>query len=550
MKLTSTKVTLYRNILDSTDVEVQPDVACLVGKNESGKTAFLRALRSLNPARGEVDLSVPDDYPAWLEKKHRLAGTDLEKVQPIQALFKFEETDKALVSERFGTGTLLSESVTVLRCYDGKLVANFDVGEQAAALHTLQQVELPKGYAKRIGGKKATATFSDLKGLAEALKTSTDKADVAAGTELEKKVTDLLGEGTLRSAVWKTVAPRLPKVFYFASFSTLPYSVGIRDLLEKDKSKLTEMEATARSLLELASVEKEFLLNADYERRKRELENVANMITEDVLKYWTQNDKLRVEPDITQTTVTNPQGQKAVLDELKLRIRDDRHMLSLPFDRHSAGFRWFFSFLAAFSEYENSDPPVLILLDEPAVGLHAKAQDDFLRFINERLSKSCQVIYSTHSPFMIEPGKLERVRLVEDKGREHGTKVTKDALSTDPDTLFPLQSALGYDLVQHLFIAPHNLVVEGTSDFTYLVVISDFLRDESRKHLDPRWSIVPVGGADLVPTFVALLGTHLDVTVLVDARSNGHQKLTNLVDQGRARIALGAQRSPTRDVIL
>ena len=97
-----------------------------------------------------------------------------------------------------------------------------------------------------------------------------------------------------------------------------------------------------------------------------------------------------------------------------------------------------------------------------------RAQADFLRFINERLAPKRQVLYSTHSPFMVEPGGLDRVRLVEDKGQELGSVVSADVTSTDPDTLFPLQGALGYDLVQHLFIAPHNLVVEGTSDFTYL----------------------------------------------------------------------------------
>jgi predicted ATPase len=64
---------------------------------------------------------------------------------------------------------------------------------------------------------------------------------------------------------------------------------------------------------------------------------------------------------------------------LKIRIWDDRHFLSLPFNEHSTGFQWFFSFLAALSEYENRATPVIILLDEPALGLHARAQADFLR---------------------------------------------------------------------------------------------------------------------------------------------------------------------------
>jgi hypothetical protein len=110
--------------------------------------------------------------------------------------------------------------------------------------------------------------------------------------------------------------------------------------------------------------------------------------------------------------------------------------------------------------------------------------------------------------------------------------VSTQILSKDPDTLFPLQGALGYDLVQHLFISPNNLVVEGTSDYTYLSVISDFLEANSRVHLDPRWSIVPVGGADLIPTFVALLGVHLDLTVLVDSRKAGLQRLSQLAQEG------------------
>jgi len=90
-----------------------------------------------------------------------------------------------------------------------------------------------------------------------------------------------------------------------------------------------------------------------------------------------------------------------------------------------------------------------------------------------------------------------------------------------------------YDLAQHLFIAPHNLVVEGTSDYTYLRVISDYFKAVGKwTPLDDRWSIVPVGGIDLVPTFVALLGNHLDVTVLIDSQKSGHQKLARIADQG------------------
>lgn len=364
----------------------------------------------------------------------------------------------------------------------------------------------------------------------------TKKADVAEDIKLltnaQSELKTLIGEDTFNNAVWKIAMARFPRFFYFADYSKLPYSAKIHHVLKAGDEKLSESEATARALLRLGGAEQDYILNPDYERRKRELENVANVLTDDVNNYWSQNPELRVEPEITQRTEQRQDGQHSVLDEMKIRIWDNRHSLSLPFSEHSAGFQWFFSFLAAFSEYERSDPAVVILLDEPAVGLHARAQTDFLRFIEERLTQRCQVIYATHSPFMVQPRNLERVRLVEDRGKQHGASIPSDVLTRDRDTLFPLQGALGYDLVQHLFIAENNIVVEGTSDYAYLKLVSDFLASKGRTSLDPNWSIVPVGGADLIPTFVALLGNHLKVTVLVDTRKEGNQRLERLAKDG------------------
>jgi len=80
MKLISAQIRLFRNILDSTEVDIEDDVTCLVGKNESGKTAFLQALYRLNPALRNVSFSIHEQYPAWLEKRDRRGGIDLEKV--------------------------------------------------------------------------------------------------------------------------------------------------------------------------------------------------------------------------------------------------------------------------------------------------------------------------------------------------------------------------------------------------------------------------------------------------------------------------------------
>ena len=533
MKLKRVHVQMFRNILDSSVVDIQPDVTCLVGKNESGKTAFLQALWRLNPARTKPTFSVPDHYPAWLEKRHRMDGKDLEHSKPITAIFSWEPDDLKVVNAYFGEDVAPEDGLLQFsKNYKNEYGYTHGCNEKKAVENLLAAHKLSLEIKKSFEG---TEDFDNLKEkISEALQENEENPEIVATLEqVTACIKKLLGDNYFNDAVWNLVFPRIPHFFYFADYSKLPYTVKIDQVLKASDDKLTDSEATARALLRLGGAENDYLLNPDYERRKRELENVANALTVDVLQYWSQNRELRVQPEITQKNVSIPGGQQSVLDELKIRIWDNRHSLSLPFDQHSAGFQWFFSFLSAFSEYEHSEPPVIILLDEPAVGLHAKAQADFLRFIEERLAGRCQVIYTTHSPFMVQPGHLERVRMVEDKGKAEGSTISSDVLSRDPDTLFPLQGALGYDLVQHLFVAEHNLVVEGTSDYTYLLLLSGFLATlPGRIYLDAHWSIVPVGGADAVPTFVALLGSHLNVTIVLDSRKEGHQRLNRLAGDG------------------
>ncbi|OGR11071.1 MAG: hypothetical protein A2341_12075 [Deltaproteobacteria bacterium RIFOXYB12_FULL_58_9] len=531
MKLRTVRVRMFRNILDSTEVAIEDKVTCLVGKNESGKSAFLGALWRLKPARSKPEFVIHDHYPAWLEKRHRNEGVNQKDFDPVEVRLEWEPADVKAMEERFGPGVVAAGTMLRLwKSYGNESRWEAGCDEQQAVKNFVAKNTVPPAE------QAVYASLTDFAALTAKLAADVEKSkdaadDLKSFTNAQSALKALLGkEGTFNDAVWAVAEPRVPEFFYFAEYSKLPYSVKIQDVLKNDK--LSDPDATARALLMLGGTEKEYMLNPDYERRKRELENVANVLTDDVNKYWSQNPDLRVQPDITQRTVQNQQGQQSVLDELKLRIWDNRHSLSLPFNEHSTGFQWFFSFLAAFSEYEHRDPPVVILLDEPAVGLHAKAQADFLRFIDERLTKRCQVIYTTHSPFMVQPGMLERVRLVEDHGKKDGAVVSSDVLTRDRDTLFPLQGALGYDLVQHLFVAENNVVVEGTSDYAYLKVISDHLASKGRSCLDPRWSIVPVGGADLIPTFVALLGNHLKVTVLVDSRKEGHQRLERMAKDG------------------
>lgn len=543
MKLKNVRVKCFRNIVGSGDVNVEENITALVGKNESGKTAFLEALYLLNPDRPNRGFDVHDHYPAWKEKLDR-RRKDLSEVTPIWTEFELEDEELSQIQTQIGPDALSSPVVRVSRKYSGELVYAFDINETSVLeclTSDFDEVEFPNLVAD-------ASTFADLRGAIDTLQDSSDDGpdDEVDGLaeilkELKLRIEQMLGgEADLRAAVQAQLSALLPKFFYFSDYSTLPNEVEIKSLLKADPETLEDDELTALSLLRLAGTDDDYLVNPDYEKRRRELENIANLITGDILQYWTQNPSLRAVFDITLEEKKKKKNRTAVVDKLKIRVRDQRHMLSLPFQERSTGFKWFFSFMAAFYQYEETDEPLIILLDEPGLGLHARAQKDFLQFIEDRLGASRQVFYTTHSPFMVQPDSLERVRIVEDKGvapfdqpdAEEGSKVTAEVLTIDSDTLFPLQGALGYDIAQHLLIAPHNLLVEGTSDFTYMVTISDYLTEQGRVGLHEEWSLIPVGGADLIPTFIALLGHHLDVTVVVDSQKGGHQKLSRLAHKG------------------
>jgi predicted ATP-dependent endonuclease of OLD family len=403
MKLIEARVKKFRNFIDSTPVSISNDITCLVGKNESGKTAFLHSLYRLNPIRKNASFKTEDQYPAWLEKRDRLKGLDLSSVVPIEVKFQIEENEVAIIESKFGEGVLESKELILSRNYNNEILFQITINEKICIKHLLRDLSFSKDTRTEI---TKCQTIKDIETHISLITQIPDieEKDKEAIAELIKRIKTIIADSDdLETAIYSNLDEFIPHFIYFDKYSSLPYTVKIRDVLKTPEQNLNDEQLTARSLLRMAAADDEYLLNPDYERRKRELENVANALSHDVLKYWSQNPELRVNPDITQKTESQPNGQTAVIDELKIRIWDNKHQLSLPFTEHSSGFQWFFSFLAAFSEYEYSKKNIIILLDEPGLGLHGKAQADFIKFIEERLSPIRQVIYSTHSPFMVQP---------------------------------------------------------------------------------------------------------------------------------------------------
>jgi predicted ATPase len=398
---------------------------------------------------------------------------------PIECTFELEDEDVAAVVAELGPRVLRSKTLVRSVAYSGQTLLELDVDEAAALSNYLDHTQIPNDLRRliKIGSgpeelKDGTA-FIDVDG-----KSFLEGLDSKKKAELDALVAQValkFEDGSAWTIAKDILKRRLPKFFYFSQYEILPGRIDLGQLYSTNQEPGQSSLQTARALLRLAGAEQDVLTAEEFEQRKAELEAISSKLTREVFEYWTQNENLLVEIDADNATVQSDPEHTAVVRYLDIRVRDTRHGYTGNFSQRSSGFQWFFSFLAAFSEFQDRGHGVIVLLDEPALNLHGRAQADFLRFINEKLAANSQVIYATHSPFMVEPSDLDRVRILEDKGIDAGSVVAQDVDSAGSDSLLPLKAALGNDVAQSLKLGPDNELLGGTGDFANLQAMRDYL---------------------------------------------------------------------------
>src|SRR5437870_3174101 len=103
MRLTAVKIQKFRNFVEPQRIEIEHDVTCLVGKNESGKTTILKALHRLRPANGsDLRFDLTTEYPRWRLARDRRRDSEIGKICPIEAEFALEEADLTAMADVFG----------------------------------------------------------------------------------------------------------------------------------------------------------------------------------------------------------------------------------------------------------------------------------------------------------------------------------------------------------------------------------------------------------------------------------------------------------------
>lgn len=526
---------LFRNIIDSGDVTID-DVTCLVGKNEAGKSALLQALHVLNPAKPPAKLDLLDEYPRWLKKEHEISG-EINDAVPITAAFTLSDAEMKQLQDALGAQILTSTSFVASRSYhvdDMNIEAPIDYSAFVKPFLS----KIPSRLATEVG---VPTTVTDLRQKLGTLAGGGDDEDGGLAGDARDAIAHLdsvLGKNNgLKTYVDNWLLARLPRTFYFSTYAQLDGRYDLDEVFTViQKGGGTEEQNTAADFLTLARIAPAAAEDWNYEASNAELESVSSLLTKRVTQQWKQNDHLKLRVTIEPQKETIAGGHERVRRFLQFRVEDTRHDFSNRLDRRSTGFRWFVSFIASFLEFEK-DQNLLLLLDEPGLSLHARAQMDLLDTIEGKLAEKRQVIYSTHSPFMVRTSGLAHARITEDQGPDLGSTVINDAgVVSDPDTLFPLQAALGYDIIQSLFIGNRNVLVEGISDFIYLTMVSQHLASVGRRHLSDDCRLLPAGGSTNIPTFIALLGTKLDFVVLLDGNTD-RQRIESTIARGRLEAA-------------
>ena len=528
MKLVSARVQNFRSINDSGEFSIN-NTTCLVGKNEAGKTAILQALEGIKPLNtnhGGYDKT--RDYPRPHLNSYKERHPNSEAIVTTTKWF-LDDTDTNELKKEFGADFLTNREIVVTKHYSNSLTFSIAFNESEALSGLVSNFNL------NATEKSGFGKFKNSKDLYNHLQTQDNLSEKQTG--LLNKLKGYRDQDIMLKVI-DILSPRIPKFMYFSHWDRMSGIASIAQL-EHNKSNmtLTEGDKVFLDFLEFAGTGIEELKSAKhYEDLRAKVEAASNKITDRIFEYWSQNRSLSIEFDIHEGKPADPPPFNSGT-VMAARVKNALHRMSLPFSERSAGFIWFFSFLVRFSQVKKVHGSVIILLDEPGLTLHAKAQGDLLRYIKEKLEPNHQVIYTTHSPFMVPPDNLMSARTVEDVVAQpspgnfvsNGTKVGDKVLSSDRDTLFPLQGALGFEITQSLFIGEHTLLVEGPSDILYLQAASIALKARNRTELNPKWTICPSGGIDKVSPFVSLFaGNLLHIAVLTDIAKGQKKKVEYL----------------------
>jgi len=564
MKMLRFRVQNYKKTEDSGWIHIN-NITTFVGKNEAGKSAIFRGLSKLNPS----DNSKYDGLKEFPRRRYTDEFT--RKNWPVSsAEFELNDHDKeklSTISPSFSNVT----SVIVTRYYDNQYsishipdVSNFSLTIQDYVSHLEKwKSVVEKSKAPEGKGETLQPIKDNLISVLEQHISSFDLSnnDDIVSTETISEVFTQINSNILEDwqeaifekiidenqsliertkislefkKVFNWVIKNMPQFIYFDRYDVLDSAIHIDEFIRhldegSDDSKLRITKCLFEHVgLDLKQIQ--YLDPNDDQKTMDELKRMADeraiqmsaasqSMTQKFTSWWEQRKhRFRYQID----------GKN-----FRVWVSDDLDPSEIELDQRSAGMQYFFSFYLVFlvevsGEHENS----ILLLDEPGLQFHGTAQQKTVEFLN-KISKENQLLYTTHSPFMIDGDHLENIKIVFEDEKNYGvTKVSDDVWPKDKDSLFPLQAGLGYSLAQTLFYSKHQLVVEGLTDYVLLKSMNELLAQQKMQTLHEDIVISPAGGTKhIMPLASMLICNDVQIAVLLDGDQQGLQKEKSLKEK-------------------
>lgn len=517
------RVTNFRSVVDSGWIDAER-VTALIGVNESGKTNLLLPLWKLNPAR-EGEIVPTSDYPK--------ANYAAVRANPGAFIFVTAEfaipglADK--LSELTGADAGLLDRVQVSRAFDAEYTLAFPKYTRRTDIDGREAKSLIDGAVNEIKAtsalQKEAHTKAAMLDILNAVNAMVDAAVPLTAPSLEELIKKLRPALPETPAATSTIAPRflrviktlegwsaqlnapppsdiedvselilenLPRFVYYSNYGNLDSEIYLPHVVQNLKRiDLGAREAakarTLRVLFSFVKLEPDQILELGRDFRdptgrqptaseieiiatkKRErtilLHSAGTDLTKKFRDWWKQGD---------YTFDFQADG-----DHFRIWVSDSKRPEKVELEDRSTGLQWFLSFYLIFlvessGDHRNS----ILLLDEPGLSLHPLAQRDLSAFF-EGLGDTNQILYTTHSPFLVDADMLDRARKVF-VAEDGSTKASADLRrgSDDPrkaGATYAIYSALNMNVAESILYGCHPVIVEGPSDQHYLATIKALL---------------------------------------------------------------------------